>query len=206
MYIGGRNRGHIYFNPINRFDRSIVNPLGMDVMKPTLTDSQLPFVAVPRRDRLTVIPAPDERNSLVLWHKTVAPVKVLRNGLLIMLARHSPSLALKRGLYRLIGMQIGVDVSFAWQVTPDLFFPELICVGDNTIVGYNTTILAHEYLLKEWRTGPVVIGRDVTIGANCTILPGVVIGDGATISAMSLVNKDVPPGAKVGGVPVRPLA
>ena len=49
----------------------------------------------------------------------------------------------------------------------------------------------------------MVVGRDVLIGANCTILPGVVIGDGATVSAMSLVNKDVPPGAMVGGVPIR---
>jgi acetyltransferase-like isoleucine patch superfamily enzyme len=121
------------------------------------------------------------------------------------LARHSPSLAFKRWLYRGVGMQVGQHVSFAWQVTPDLFFPELIRVGDNSIIGYNTTILAHEYLLTEWRTGPVIIGRDVTIGANCTILPGVVVGDGAMISAMSLVNKDVPPGAKVGGVPIRPL-
>ncbi|CAN5674062.1 acyltransferase [soil metagenome] len=167
-------------------------------------NGQLP-AAVQRRDRLTIKQAPDQRNSLVLWHQTVAPIKVLRNGLFIMLARHSPSLAFKRWLYRRLGMQVGADVSFAWQVTPDLFFPELICVGDNSIIGYNTTILAHEYLLKEWRTGPVVIGSDVTIGANCTILPGVVIGDGAMISAMSLVNKDVPTGAKVGGVPIRSL-
>jgi acetyltransferase-like isoleucine patch superfamily enzyme len=55
----------------------------------------------------------------------------------------------------------------------------------------------------EWRRGPVVIERDVTIGANTTILPGVVIGAGATVSAMSLVNCDVPPGALVGGVPIR---
>ncbi len=156
---------------------------------------QLPPATVSRRDRLTIQPAPDQRNSLVLWHQTVAPLKVLRNGLLIMLARHSPSLAFKRWLYRRLGMQGGAYVSFAWQVTPDLFFPELICVGDNCIIGYNTTILAHEYLLTEWRTGPVVIGHNVTIGANCTILPGVVIGDGAMISAMSLVNKDVPAGA-----------
>lgn len=158
-----------------------------------------------RHERLTITPAPDQRNSLVLWHKTVAPLKVLRNGLLIMLARHSPSLALKRGLFRALGMKVGADVSFAWQVTPDLFFPELIQVGDNTIIGYNTTILAHEYLLTEWRTGPVRIGANVTIGANCTILPGVVIGEGAIVSALSLVNKDVSPGAKVGGVPIRVL-
>jgi acetyltransferase-like isoleucine patch superfamily enzyme len=72
-------------------------------------------------------------------------------------------------------------------------------------VGYNTTILAHEFMRNEWRRGPV-IGAGATIGANCTILPGVVIGDGATVSAMSLVNRDVPAGAFVGGVPIRMLA
>lgn len=155
-----------------------------------------------RYARLTVTPAPDGRNSLVLWHRTVAPWRVMRNGLFILLARHSPSLALKRWLYRRLGMKVGDHVSFAWQVTPDLFFPELISVGENSIIGYNTTILAHEYLLTEWRTGRVQIGANVTIGANCTILPGVIIDDGAVVSAMSLVNKDIPPGARVGGVPV----
>lgn len=159
----------------------------------------------PRHARLTTQAARDDRNSLVLWHKTVAPWRVLRNGLLIQLSYYMPSLAVKRQMYRWLGMQVGVHVSFAWRTTPDLFFPELIRVGDNCIIGYNTTILAHEYLLHEWRTGPVVIGANVTIGANCTILPGVVIGDGALISAMSLVNCDVPPGARVGGVPIRPI-
>lgn len=51
----------------------------------------------------------------------------------------------------------------------------------------------------------MVIDRDATIGANSTILPGVVVGEGAVVSAMSLVNRDVPPGAFVGGVPIRLL-
>ena len=87
----------------------------------------------------------------------------------------------------------------------DIFFPERISIGDRSIVGYNTVILTHEFLIGEWRVGPVEIGRDVMIGANCTILPGVTVGDGAVVAAHSLVNRDVPPGAFVGGVPARPL-
>ncbi len=41
------------------------------------------------------------------------------------------------------------------------------------------------------------------IGANTTILPGVKIGDGAIVSAGTLVHKDVPSGAFVGGNPMR---
>lgn len=32
---------------------------------------------------------------------------------------------------------------------PDLFFPEYITVAENSIIGYNTTILAHKYLMSE---------------------------------------------------------
>ena len=41
------------------------------------------------------------------------------------------------------------------------------------------------------------------IGANSTILPGVKIGDGAIVSAATLVHKDVPAGAMVGGNPMQ---
>lgn len=173
---------------------------------PNDTTSPTGSPTVNRQMRLTITATTSTHNSLVYWYKTVSAVKATCNGVVILIARHVPSLALKRWLYRRIGMHVGAHVSFAWHVTPDLFFPELIYVGDNTIIGYNTTILAHEYLLHEWRTGPVRIGANVTIGANCTILPGVIIGDGAVISAMSLVNKDVPAGVTVGGVPIRPLS
>ena len=176
----------------------------VDPVPPGILPDVLPPASV-RHARLTVSQTPDGRNSLLFMYDHVPFVRVMLNFLAIMIARHAPSVALKRWLYRSRGMTVGADVAFAWTATPDLLYPELIRVGDNTIIGYNTTILAHEYLRAEWRTGPVEIGRDVTIGANCTILPGVVIGDGAIVSAMSLVNKDVPPGAKVGGVPIRLL-
>lgn len=91
------------------------------------------------------------------------------------------------------------------MVVPDVMFPEMITVGSNSIIGYNTTILAHEYLIKEYRLGPVIIGNEVMVGANSTILPGITIGDGAIVAAGTLVHKDVPAGAFVGGNPMRIL-
>jgi len=119
------------------------------------------------------------------------------------LARISPSLSLKLWLYRMMGIRVGSNVSIALEVTMDVFFPQLIEIGDNTIIGFNTTILCHEFLIKEYVTGPVVIGRDVMVGANTTILPGITIADGSVVSAHSLVNSDVE--GFVGGVPARPL-
>ncbi|GAB4515353.1 MAG: LPS biosynthesis O-acetyl transferase [Anaerolineae bacterium] len=50
-----------------------------------------------------------------------------------------------------------------------------------------------------------IIGRHVIIGANCVILPGVTIGDGAAIGANSLVTKDCEPWTVYVGSPVRAL-
>lgn len=141
-----------------------------------------------------------------LWHvyKTVPFWKVVRNFVVIQLARYTPFLSIKNWLYRhFLHMKIGDQTSFALMVMLDVMFPEKISVGRNTVIGYNTTILAHEYLIKEYRLGDVQIGDEVMIGANTTILPGINIGDGAVVSAGTLVHKDVPAGAFVGGNPMQ---
>ena len=53
--------------------------------------------------------------------------------------------------------------------------------------------------------GDTVIGNDVWLGRNCTILPGVKIGNGAIVAACSVVTKDVAPYTVVGGNPARVL-
>jgi acetyltransferase-like isoleucine patch superfamily enzyme len=141
-----------------------------------------------------------------LWHvyKTVPFWKVVKNFVVIQLARYTPFLGMKNWLYRtFLRMKVGDQTSFALMVMLDVMFPAKISVGRNTVIGYNTTILAHEYLIKEYRLGKVEIGSEVMIGANSTILPGITIGDGAIVSAGTLVHKDVPPGAFVGGNPMQ---
>ncbi|WP_188206677.1 acyltransferase [Alkalibacillus aidingensis] len=143
-------------------------------------------------------------NSLWQIYDTVPLFKVMKNFIFIQLGRYSPSLKLKNWMYRrFLRMKIDDQTALALMVMPDVMFPEKIYIGKNAIVGYNTTILAHEYLIKEYRLGDVIIGDEVMIGANCTILPGVTIADGAVVSAATLVHENVPAGAFVGGNPMR---
>lgn len=53
--------------------------------------------------------------------------------------------------------------------------------------------------------GDTVVGNDVWIGYEATIMPGVRIGDGAIVAAKSVVVGDVPPYTVVGGNPAQPI-
>jgi acetyltransferase-like isoleucine patch superfamily enzyme len=143
--------------------------------------------------------------SNALWqiYRTVPFLKVLKNFIVIQIARYTPLIPVKNWLYRtFLRMKVGEQTAVALMVMVDIMFPERISIGRNSIIGYNTTILAHEYLIDEYRLGDVIIGDEVMVGANSTILPGVTIGDGAIVSAGTLVHKDVPAGAFVGGNPM----
>lgn len=143
-------------------------------------------------------------NSLWQLYRTVSFFKVMKNFIFIQISRYCPFFSLKNWIYRsFLGMKVGANTAVALMVMMDTMFPEKISIGKNSIIGYNTTILAHEYLIEEYRLGEVQIGSRVMIGANTTILPGVTIGDGAIVSAGSLITKDVPAGAFVGGNPAK---
>ena len=56
---------------------------------------------------------------------------------------------------------------------------------------------------KEVKSGEIVIGRHVIIGSSSVILPGVSIGEGASVGAMSLVNKSIEAWTMNVGIPCR---
>jgi virginiamycin A acetyltransferase len=60
-------------------------------------------------------------------------------------------------------------------------------------------------LLEVKSKGDTVVGNDVWIGNNTTIMPGLKIGDGAIIGTNSLVTKDVAPYTIVGGNPAKEI-
>lgn len=81
-----------------------------------------------------------------------------------------------------------------------------IIIGDGALIGHKVVMatLNHDFMPE--RRGdtipkPIVIGKNVWIGSNSTILGGVTIGDNSIIAAGSLVNKDVPPDMVVAGTP-----
>lgn len=83
-----------------------------------------------------------------------------------------------------------------------------VTIGDNTLIGHNVVLATLNHAFDPSRRAdmcpaPIQIGRDVWIGSNAVILPGVTIGDGAVIAAGAVVSKDVPQNAVVGGVPAR---
>lgn len=143
-------------------------------------------------------------NPLWQMYRTVSFWKVMKNFAVIQIARYTPFLSWKNWLYRtFLRMEVGEHSAVALMVMMDVMFPELIKIGSNCVIGYNTTILAHEYLVDEYRLGEVRIGDGVLVGANSTILPGVTIGKGAIVAAGTVVYKDVPAGAFVGGNPMQ---
>jgi acetyltransferase-like isoleucine patch superfamily enzyme len=159
-----------------------------------------------RKARCQTSPSSGERAALWYFPQfTGGTVRVLFNAMCIYASRIAPTFGLKRALLNWTGAKIAPHAAVGLGVVLDIFFPQDITIEDDATIGYNTTILAHEFTRHEWRRGPVRVCKDATIGANCTILPGVIVGEGATVSAMSLVNRDVPPGAFVGGVPIRLL-
>ena len=83
-----------------------------------------------------------------------------------------------------------------------------ITIGDGAQIGHNVVLatLDHEQDPSRrsiTKPGPITIGKNVWIGSNATVVPGVSIGGGAIVAAGAVVTKDVPPNTVVGGVPAR---
>ena len=149
-------------------------------------------------------------------------------SLLFALPRYNFFNFVKGVFLRLIGAKVGRRVVFypgVWICTGqklilgddvDLAKDVLITtaggvtIGDRTLVGYCTHILSsnhnilpgHKPIFNSAHINKAVfISQDVWIGSSCIILPGITIGEGAVIAAGSVVTKNVPPYAIVGGNP-----
>jgi len=107
-------------------------------------------------------------------------------------------------------LKIADDCFVGWGCI--LSAQEEVNIGEGTAIAEYVSIRDHNHKLgsgavhlSPMQIKPVSIGKYVWIGAKVTIVAGVTIGDYAVIGANAVVTKDVPAGARVVGIPARPI-
>ncbi len=108
------------------------------------------------------------------------------------------------GKHLRFGKRVFVNMGCSFQDTGG------ITIGDGSLIGHGSIVTTLNHGVDPNRRAdmlpaPVVIGRDVWLGARVTVVPGVTIGDGAIVGAGAVVTKDVPAGAIVAGVPAKAI-
>jgi acetyltransferase-like isoleucine patch superfamily enzyme len=85
-----------------------------------------------------------------------------------------------------------------------------VSIGDNTLIGEHVTIIDHEAhgihpneRRKIGEIGKVVIGKNVWVGNDVTILKNSSIGDNSIIAASAVISGKFPPNVIIGGIPAR---
>lgn len=105
------------------------------------------------------------------------------------------------------GMKVGSNFNRQQGCFLDPTHCFLITIGDDVTMSIRVTVMAHDASTKKTlgytKIGQIHIGNHVFVGANATILPGVIIGDYAVIGAGSIVTHDVPTRTVVAGVPAK---
>lgn len=105
------------------------------------------------------------------------------------------------------GLTLGEHINLHENCYLDSAHCYLIKIEDYCTLAPNVTLLAHDastfFLLGYTKIGKIHIKTKSFIGQGSTVLPGITIGPNAVVAAGSVVTKDVPPGAVVGGNPAK---
>lgn len=101
-----------------------------------------------------------------------------------------------------IGKNVFINAGCQFQDQGGIF------IGDGALIGHNAVLatLNHGFDPADRQNlypQPIHIGRNVWLGANVTVLPGVTIGDNAIVAAGAVVTKSVPESVVVGGIPAK---
>lgn len=129
-----------------------------------------------------------------------------------LLGSHGKNLNMQQGFHCDYGKNIHVGDDFLTNYNVTILDIAPVTVGDYCMIGPNTLITTVGHPLdaagRRERIGicePVVIGDDVWIGGNVSIMPGVHIGNNVVIAAGAIVTKDIPDTCVAGGIPAKKI-
>lgn len=74
-------------------------------------------------------------------------------------------------------------------------------IQEGAQLGSHVSIYSHSTI--DGKRGKVTIKRNAKVGSHSVVMPGVTIGEGSVVGALSFVNRDVPPHAVAFGIPVK---
>ena len=150
--------------------------------------------------------APEEDNAINWRTINLPPGRRILVMILVAISFVMKGTLLKNKIYRLMGVHVGRNVEIMQLTWLDHFRPELIFIGDNTLIGAYTRVTVHGYEGSgRFRYGLVEIGANCIIGAgtgigpiriedNVRTLPGTTLSPYlARIRAGSVVGYNPPP-------------
>ncbi len=171
ILLGRRKRRSIYISKTSRGRAKPVESLNPDTPEGRQAfDAYVTSTA--RHYTISGLGAPEERNA-INWRAVNLPLgrRVLLQ-VLVAVSFVMKGTPLKNRLYRLMGVHIGRNVEIMQLAWLDHFRPELIFVGDNTLIGAYTRITVHVYEgAGRFRYGLVEIGQNCVIGAGTGMGP-----------------------------------
>ena len=115
------------------------------------------------------------------------------------------SMSLRNRLYRMMGVNISTRSYVARETWIDDNFPELITIEEGVVIGWRSSIIAHNTQMMPPSVAPICIKKHAFLGQGVIVMPGVTIGEYAQIGTCSLVNKDIEPYTVAVGVPAKPI-
>ena len=153
---------------------------------------------------------------MVIWYgiKLTARFIILKYCMFSVILSPLNDRLLRPMFWRLLGAKVGKRVTIGYDVMIDIGNTHLITVEDNVTITNRCLLLCHkrdleginigvDYTTLPHKLEPIILKRNSYLGYGVTVMPGVIIGEGAMVGAGSLVANDIPAWTIAIGVPAK---